>query len=77
MLTTGPQNNFAFNRRHIKIYDGCDIDKSLENIPINDKKKYPNHLNHYINKEAREIEQALEQELTSFHETLTNFGDKL
>ena len=76
MLTSGPQNHFAFNRRHIKIYDGCEIEKSLENTPINDKKECPIHLNHCIKKQASDIEQALEQELTSFHETVTNFGDK-
>jgi len=72
---SGPQSHSAFNRRHIKIYDGCDIDRTLESISLGSQKECPNHQNHCNKKQTSEIEQALEQELTSFHETVTNFGD--
>ena len=68
--TSTPQSHSAFNRRHIKIYDGCHSDTTFDN-----KKECLNHFNHCNTKQASEIEQALQQELTSFHETVTNFGD--
>ena len=73
--TSGPQSHSAFKRRHIKIYDGCDIDGTHESISLDNQQECPNHPNHFNKKQTSEIEQALEQELTSFHETVTNFSD--
>ena len=72
--TSAPQSHSAFKSRHIRIYDGCANNRALKNITI-DNEKCPVHLNHCNKIQARDIDQVLEQELTSFHETLTNFDE--
>ena len=69
------QSHIAFNERLIKIYDSCESYSSLENNSIDNQIKCLNRLNQCNKKKTREIEQALEQKVNSFHETLTNFGD--
>ena len=72
-LNSRLKDHSAFNRKHIKIYNGCDSDRYLDNS-LNKQKECPIHFTRFSKKQAREIEETLEQELTSFNETVNDFG---